>query len=195
METLFQIMTWLGVGIGGVEIARKLWVIDDIYRNRIQISVLRPGPLSAFSRLAGGMVIFTLAAVVLGTLALRELASTNLWLIAGGLPTVLAAVAFVAPLWARHRLMAQERGRSIDALNEQIEMTVAQLRARVDAGQLHDVAPLTSALDGLIAARNKYQAVSTWPWQRSTLGGVITALAAPLAIWLITRLLEGFRIP
>lgn len=35
METLFQVMTWLGVGIGGVEIARKLWAIDDIYRNRI----------------------------------------------------------------------------------------------------------------------------------------------------------------
>jgi len=195
MEAVFQVMTWLGVGIGGVEIARKLWVIDDIYRNRIEISVLRPGPLSAFSRLASGMVIFTLAMVVLGTLALRELASTSLWLIGGGIPTVLAAVAFVAPLWAGHRLMAQERGRNIDALNEHIETTVAQLRAGVDAGQLDQIAPLNAALDGLIAARNEYQAVSTWPWQRSTLGGVITALAAPLAIWVITRVLEGVRIP
>jgi hypothetical protein len=33
-------------------------------------------------------------------------------------------------------------------------------------------------------------AVSTWPWQRSTLGGVVTALVAPLAVWLVTLLLE-----
>jgi len=195
IEWIFQFMTWVGVGIGGVEIARKLWVIDDIYRNHVQMNVLRPGPLSAFSRLAAGMVIFTLAAVVLGTLALGELASNNLWWIGGGLPTILAAMAFVAPLWGAHRLMAQEKTRNVDALNEMIETSIGRLRVTVDTDRLNNAGPLTTTLEGLIAARNEYQAVSTWPWQRSTLGSVVTALAAPLGVWLITRLLERVAIP
>lgn len=191
IESILQVMTWVGVGIGGVEIARKLWVIDNIYRDHLQINVLRPGPLSAFSRLAAGMVIFTLAAVALGTLALGELAATSQWLVAGGIPTVLAAAAFVGPLWGGHRLMAHEKGRNIDALNEQIETAIAWLRAKVDAGRVEEVEPLKATLEGLVAARNEYEAVSTWPWQRSTLGSVLTALAAPLTVWLLTRWLEG----
>ncbi|CAN5772352.1 hypothetical protein BH23CHL7_BH23CHL7_05800 [soil metagenome] len=195
IEWIFQFMTWVGVGVGGVEIARKLWVIDDIYRNHVQMNVLRPGPLSAFSRLAAGMVIFTLVAVVLGTMALGELASTTLWWIGGGLPTILAAIAFVAPLWGAHRLMAQEKMRSVDALNEMIETTIGRLRATGHADRLDDAEPLTTTLEGLIAARNEYRAVSTWPWQRSTLGSVVTALAAPLGVWVLTRLLERVVIP
>jgi hypothetical protein len=54
--------------------------------------------------------------------------------------------------------------------------------------------PIKESLEGLIAARNEYDAVSTWPWQRSTLGGVVTALIAPMAIWLVTRWLDGMRV-
>lgn len=190
IEWMLQLLTWTGVGVVGVEIARKLWVIDDIYRNHMQINVLRPGALSAFSRLAAAMVIFTLAAVVLATIALAQFATTLTWALGAGIPTILAAVAFIAPLWGGHRSMAHEKARNLDSLGERIEATIVSLRARIDAGQLEEVRPLKEALEGLIAARNEYHAVSTWPWQRATLGSVLTALIAPMGVWLITRWLE-----
>jgi len=190
VEWLLQFLTWTGVGLGGVEIARKLSVIDDIYRRHMQINLLKPGALTAFSRLAAAMVIFTMAAVILSAIALADFAATLGWAFVSGVPSLLALVAFVAPLWGGHRLIAAEKARNLDALGERIAATIASLRERVDAGELERVGPLKSALDGLIAARSEYQSVSTWPWQRTTLGGVVAAVLTPLAIWLITRIVE-----
>jgi hypothetical protein len=194
VEWLFQLLTWSGVGIVGVEIARKLWVIDDIYRRHMRINVLKPGALSGFARLAAAMVMFTMAAVILSTIALADFASTLAWSLMTGIPSVLALVAFVAPLWGGHRLIAAEKARNVDELGERIEVTIAALRSRVDADELDRVAPLKDALEGLIAARHEYLSVSTWPWQRTTLGGVITAVIAPLAVWLVTRVLERLTV-
>jgi hypothetical protein len=36
------------------------------------------------------------------------------------------------------------------------------------------------------------QRTSTWPWERGTLSGFATALAAPIALFLLTRLLGRF---
>ncbi len=191
IESLLQFFVWTGVGVVGVEIARKLWVIDDIYSNHIQINVLRPGALSAFSRVSAAMVIFTLIAVVLATIALAQFGTSVTWAFGAGVPTLLAAIAFIAPLYGAHRLMAQEKARNLDWLGERIAATIASLRGTVDAGKLRDVAPLKETLEGLIAARDEYDAVSTWPWQRSTLTGVVTALIAPMAIWLLTRVLDS----
>ncbi len=129
--------------------------------------------------------------IAVATLALAELATTAQWAVAAGGPTLLAAVAFVAPLWGAHRALARAKARELDALSEEIETAIRALRSRVAARDRDEVGPLRHGLDGLIAARNEYAAVSTWPWQRSTLGGVVTALIAPLAVWLLTRLLES----
>jgi hypothetical protein len=194
IEWVLQFLTWTGVGVVGVEIARKLWVIDDIYRNHLQINILRPGALSAFSRLGAAMVIFTLTAVMLSTIALAQLGTSTTWLFGAGIPTILAAIAFVAPLWGGHRSMAREKSRQLDSLGETIDATITSLRARVEMGEHEAVGPLKESLEALIAARNEYAAVSTWPWQRATLGGVVTALIAPMAIWLVTRWLDGMRL-
>lgn len=106
IEWILQFMTWTGVGVVGVEIARKLWVIDDTYKNHMQINVLRPGALSAFSRLAAAMVVFTLAGVVL------------------------AAVAFVAPLWGGHRSMAREKARNLLSVLDGTRTLVVQAVAK-----------------------------------------------------------------
>jgi hypothetical protein len=194
-EWVLQLLTWVGVGVVGVEIARKLWVIDQIYRHDMQIRLLERGALTAFSRLSAAMVIFTMVAVALGTIALADFATTVAWALLGGIPSVLAAAAFVAPLWSGHRLIAAEKVRNVDGLGEMIEATVAAIRAEVERGELDQVGPLTATLEGLIAARNEYQSVSTWPWQVSTLGSVIAAVATPLAVWLLTLVLERLATP
>jgi hypothetical protein len=194
-EWVLQFLTWVGVGVVGVEIARKLWAIDRIYRHDMQIRLFERGALTAFSRLSAAMVIFTMAAVALGTIALADFAATTAWALLAGVPSVLVAAAFVVPLWSGHRLIAAEKVRNVDGLGEMIEVTVAELRAKVDRGELDQVQSVTATLDGLIAARNEYRSISTWPWQLSTLGSVVTAVAAPLTVWLVTRILERFATP
>jgi hypothetical protein len=194
VEGVLQFLTWSGIGVVIFDIARKLWIIDDIYRHHLRINVLSPGPVYAFARLAGAMVVLTMVFGALGMFALSDLATTVQGLVLASVPAALAAIAFVAPLWGAHRLMAEAKSRNVDELGERIETTIQALRERVDQNDLDRVGPLKDALDGLITARNEFLAVSTWPWQRSTLGGVVTALGAPLALWLLTRLIESSSI-
>jgi hypothetical protein len=190
VEAVLQFLAWSGIGVVIFEIVRKLWIIDEIYRRHLRINVLSPGPVYAFARLAAAMVVFATVFGAVGMLALADLATTTQGLALATLPTAVAAIGFVAPLWGAHRLMAQARTRHVDALGVRIEATIDALREQVDRNDLASVAPLTAALDGLIAGRNEYANVSTWPWQGSTLGGVVTALGTPLAVWILTRLIE-----
>lgn len=190
VEWVFQFFVWVGVGVVSFDIARKLLLVNEIYTRHVRISVLSPGPLYAFSRLTAAMVIVTLAVVAIASIALRELAGTIQWAIAAGAPSALAAVAFVAPLWGAHRLMAQEKTRELDAIGARVAKTIGSLRERVDEGDLAGMSDLKDALDGLLIARKELASISTWPWQRETLGGVMTAVIAPLAIGLLTQVLE-----
>ena len=192
LEWGFQFLVWTGVGIVGLEIARKLWVIHDIYRSHMTIDVLRSRPLTAFARLSAAMVVFTMAAVILATIALAQFGTSITWILGAGVPTVLAGAAFFAPLWSAHLLMEQEQERNLDELGQRIEAAISELRTRLDAGQADQAAAVRDTLQALGIARDEYRSVSTWPWQRATLGGVVSALAAPLVVWLVTRALEPF---
>jgi hypothetical protein len=190
IEAVLQFLAWSGIGVLIFEVGRKLWIIDEIYRRHLRINVLSPGPLYAFARLAGAMVAFAAVFGAVGMLALAELATTAQGLALATVPTTIAAIGFVAPLWGAHRLMAQATTLNVDALGARIEATIVALREQVDQNDLASVGPLKDALEGLIAARDEYLRVSTWPWQGSTLGAVVTALGVPLAVWLLTRLIE-----
>lgn len=190
VEWILQFLVWTGVGIVGVEIARKLFVIHDIYDSHMNIDVLRSRPLTAFARLAAVMVIFTMAAVILATIALAQFGTSLTWIAGAGVPTLLAAAAFFAPLWSAHRLMEHEKSRNIDELGQRVQSTITELRNTLDVGQSQQAGNLRDALQALSMARDEYRSVSTWPWQRATLGGVVTALLAPLAVWLLTSALE-----
>jgi hypothetical protein len=196
MATVFewglQFVTWVNIGVVGTEIARKLWVIDEIYKRDVQIRLFERRALTAFSRLSALMVSVTAVSVSVATIALAEFATTAAGLLLAGIPSVLALTAFVAPLWGGHRLIATEKARNVDALGERIESAIDELRGRFDRGELNEAGPLTSVLDGLIAGRNEYRSISTWPWQIATLGGVVAAVVSPLAIWLVTRAFEAW---
>lgn len=191
VEWVFQLFLWSGVGIVTFDIARKLRLINEVYTRHVRIALFTPGPLYAFSRLAAGMVIFTLAVVVVASVALSNLAGTIQWAVVAGGATALAALAFVAPLWGVHRLLAAEKARQLDAVGTQIDTTIARLQAIVAGPDLADIGRHQMALDALIVAKRELSGISTWPWQRETLGGVVTALVAPLLIWAITQGLQA----
>jgi hypothetical protein len=190
VEWVFQFLTWAGVGIVSFDILRKLHLVREVSTRHTRISLFQPRPLHAFSRLAAAMVIFTLTVVIIASIALADLAGTLQWGVTAGAASALAAVAFIAPLWGAHNLMVQEKARQLDAMSARIDRQIRSLTEGVDGAELTPIGNVRDALEGLIAARNELQSISTWPWQRETLGTVVTALVAPLGVWLLTQLLE-----
>ena len=51
---------------------------------------------------------------------------------------------------------------------------------------------LSKAQTALIQERDLIVRLSTWPWDPSTLRAVVSAIALPIALFLVTRVLDRF---
>jgi hypothetical protein len=103
-----------------------------------------------------------------------------------------------------HALLEADKGRRLDEASDRIDATVATLHRVVDEetesprdaeqsrlAQLR-VDALSKALAGLLQEREFTAKISTWPWETSTLGAVLSAVALPIVLFLVTRFLERF---
>ena len=108
-----------------------------------------------------------------------------------GWPFVLLAIAtFVLPLLGAHRLLQEEKARHKSEVARRMETVTQKLHHRVDIDDMHEMDALKDALDGLAVERGVLDKVSTWPWDPETLRVVVTALLLPVALWVVTRVLE-----
>jgi hypothetical protein len=192
VEWTWLVLIWFGVGTTTFLIVRQMALVWELTTRHTRIELFSLGPIYAFSRLTAAHAVFTAAAVVVASLALSRLAGTVQWAAFAGAALLMAGAAFVVPLWGARRLIAREKRRREDDLGRTIDAVVSPLRDRAERAELAGMEDLKAALEGLVLAREQIRAVSAWPWRPETLRGVVSALLAPLAIWLVTRLAETF---
>jgi hypothetical protein len=191
VEWTWQVLLWSGVGTTAYLIIRQMGLVWELTTRRTRIDLFTLGPIYAYSRLTATHAVFMGAVVVTGSLALSRLAGTFQWALFAGAALVLAGAAFVVPLWGAFRLIRREKRRREDRLGRVTDRLIALAEERAERSEITRIDELKSSLEGVILARDQVRAISAWPWRPETLGGVISVLAAPLAIWLITRLLEA----
>jgi len=101
-------------------------------------------------------------------------------------------VLFVAPRWGMHQRLVARRIRMLDEVSERLEGVTAEIHRRAETFDLRDADALNKLASSLTAERDLIHRTSTWPWEHGTLGGFATALGAPIALFLMTRLLGRF---
>jgi hypothetical protein len=190
VEGALQLLVWTGVGITTAHILTQIRVVNEIYTRHVRADLFTLGPLYALSRLAAVNTLFTVAVVVVASLALSQLATTAQWAAIGGAALLLAAASFLAPVWGAHRLLSQQKTRHRDALRRRSARTLDRLQELVDEGDFEGAAALNDVIAALTAADKAVDDVSTWPWDVDTGRAVITGLLAPIVIWLVTTVLD-----
>jgi hypothetical protein len=103
---------------------------------------------------------------------------------------VLAAALFVLPLIGLHNRLAVEKTRLMTASQERVKAVLGRIHEAVDGGDLDRSAQLKDALGMVTAERDLLARLPTWPWSTSTFRGVASALLLPIAIFLVTRLID-----
>ena len=124
-------------------------------------------------------------------------------LVVFGLPMLLlAAAAFFLPLRGLHDRLVEEKRRLLTAGAGSLEATIAALHRLshdevanqndIDASRVAQtrIDALSKAQSALIQERDVVQRLSTWPWDPSTLRTVVSAIALPIVLFLITRYLD-----
>ena len=106
-----------------------------------------------------------------------------------GLLAVLAAAALVLPLQVvRRRLVAEKRLLMAD-LDRRLEATSGLLNRALDEAEMGEMEPLNHRLEALNAQRSALERIPTLPWRGATLRGFVSAIALPVALFVLQTII------
>jgi hypothetical protein len=189
VESGMWLLCWLALTALFYHTFHQLRWVSRIYTSHTKIDLFEPAPLYAFSWLTArtalglSVILYAWTVTAAGGVSPERIAL-------GGSIVLLATITFVWPLWGVHRLLAAERTRLQGEANRQMQAAIADLHARMQSGDLGDMAALKNAMDGLVIERTVLDNISTWPWQPGTMRALAAALVGPVVLWLILRILE-----
>lgn len=180
------------IGFGVLAVAAAYMVllvarIVRIHRRAENIDPFHPGPARAFAR-----VTALLSAVFVISTAYSVLTDSATWTNASNRAVavgslILAAVAFVAPLFGMWTKLRGAKELLLEANQTRMRSTAARIQAAIDAGHDEHVAPMNASVVALRAERDEIRGTSAWPWDLRTIGGVATTFLLPIATWGITQ--------
>jgi hypothetical protein len=179
-------------------------LVARLHQTVEHVDLLRPEPLHAMARLTARSSIALVVVVVFAGLPLPGNEGSYLFtILVFCLPVLVIALgAFFVPLRGMNQALVHEKRRLLDEVSTRIESASQGLHRLVDqeAGNESDadasrlaqtrMDALTKALAGVIAERDFIKRLSTWPWDSTTLRAVLSAIALPLILFAVTRLLE-----
>ena len=188
-DTLISVLLAVAMALFVWHTIHQLFWISRIYSRHTDVSIFHIGPLYSLSRVTA-MTAVTL--LVFSYLFAGWIFDSLGSAVIVGSVLVVAALAFVVPLYGAHRLLVAEKSRQHGEVARRIEATAARLHARIDADDYQESDAMASALGGLETERTIVGKAPTWPWDPEAVRIVMTALLVPIVLWVITRILERF---
>ena len=173
---------------------RQLRAVGRIHAGATRVDLFRPAPLYAFSVLTSRTAIVIALVFIVPTLVAAQQGglASGWWIWAPYviIGIVVAAAVFAVPLRGMQKRILAEKRRLQAEVGQRIETTIAAIHRSVDAGEIAEAGKMNDALAALITERELVDKLPTLPWRPGTLGGLITAIALPLGLFVVTRLLE-----
>jgi hypothetical protein len=185
------LLTGAAVAILLLQTVRQLRGVSQLHAAATEVDLFNPSAINAFSRLTAataiGILIFALPFVIPPS----DPQTSSVFGALQGIVFILLAVAsFALPLRGMHDRLVAEKRRLLGAVNERVKLTVARVHDTVDSDDLGRADDLQKTLTSLLSERDVENKLSTWPWSPDTFRGFASALALPVIIWLVIRVLE-----
>ncbi|MBF8290094.1 MAG: hypothetical protein HW391_1062, partial [Chloroflexi bacterium] len=96
---------------------------------------------------------------------------------------------FALPLLGMHRRLVAEKDRVMGAADGRMRDLLGELNEAIDARVTDRVEGLDRTISALRHEREILAKLPTWPWSTGTIRGFASALALPITIFLLQRLL------
>ncbi|MFZ2361520.1 MAG: hypothetical protein WA040_19420 [Anaerolineae bacterium] len=186
------VVSVLSFFVGGTfiqHVLHQMRAVRGIYAQVDSVDLYDTQPLIAFSgltaRAAVGLILLQYA-----ILAILPGESKLTLIVPSAILTLIAVAVFVWPLLGVHRLLEEEKGEQLAAVEQRLKAVVATLYQRVDSGELVDMEQVEKTITSLKTTRDIVDQRPTWPWQPATVRGLATAILLPIALWLLQEILQ-----
>jgi hypothetical protein len=176
-----------------LQLVRQVRLIRATLGRHAIVDPFLPGPLNAFSRLTARVGI---AVVVLTTSGFIVVPPTDDWqafLVTSApylvIPPIIAAVAFVLPVYGLHGRLEAEKERLQDEAEGRLKALLAELNRDVDSRDYGRADSLNKTLDSMLQQRDALAKLPTWPWSTGTLRAIVTAILLPMLLFVLQLVL------
>ncbi len=106
--------------------------------------------------------------------------------------TLLALVAFIAPLVGTRNRIVAAKSEALSENSGHIEGVRASMYRELEAGNTAAFKGLDDSLAGLLRMSSTIKEISPWPGSRGTFRGFFTAIGTPLVVFVLQRLVDSF---
>jgi hypothetical protein len=181
-------------------LVRQLRLVARLHHSVARVDLLQPAPLHAMARLTARGAIILLAFQLVALLPLPNVAdNVRFFITLFFVPFMVVPIAgFFVPLRGMQSLLQREKRRRLAEVSSRIDSTIGSLHLTVDeetggprdAEQLRvaqlRIDGLNKALTSLLQERDFLSRLPTWPWDTSTLRAVVSAVAVPILLFVVT---------
>jgi hypothetical protein len=164
---------------------RQLRMVNKINKNITRINLFNLGPLLAFSRLTGSTAIGLLIFIYPWMLINPELLFDPILFANVAVYSLIAIIVFVWPLWGVHRIIDQEKRRTVHEIDQRFQSVLSKFSQHIDNGDYDAADKLNGAINSLEIQHKRFTAIPTWPWKSETARLVLTAVALPLMLMIL----------
>jgi hypothetical protein len=187
------------------QVIRQLRIVGRLHVAATHVDLFRPWPLHAMARLTARSAIGLVVATMVVSLPFPG-TDESVWLTTLLIFTApmfaLALVVFFLPLRGLHNRLNVEKAALATAATLRLEAIISATHRLVDdetaneddlerskAAQVR-IDAFSKAQSSVLQEREVIGKLSTWPWDAGTLRAVVSAIALPILLFLVTRLLE-----
>lgn len=169
---------------------RQLWLVRYINNVDTRIDLFDLRPIYALSGLTARTAIVGILLANTWTWVMPDLERRYEHVVLLLAVLLIALASFILPLWEMHNLLVNEKARQQADLAGRIKIAIAEIKRRMDAGELAEMEQMKNPMESMTLAQNMLGNIPTWPWQAETVRVVVTALLLPVVVWFIQRVLE-----
>ena len=99
--------------------------------------------------------------------------------------------AFVLPLWIVHHRLELEKRSLLAGINGRMKTTLLDQHQAMDLKDYEKLGQLNGVMASLKGEQELLLKIPTWPWRSGSLTGFLSAIALPIIIFLLQRLLAN----
>lgn len=176
------------LGIAVMHTIRQLRLVSRLGAVAKNVDIFKPAPLNAFAKLTAVSALGLIAFVVGFVLFSPE--QPLAYIVEETAVLVLAAASFVLPLRVLHSRLQVEKARLLGESQDRLKRVLDEVHSTVDGNDYGRSEQLNNALNAVLSERRVLDGLHTWPWSTSTIRGFTTALILPIALIVLSQILD-----
>lgn len=164
-------------------ILRASRLIDQLFEEKVNIDIFDQSSLYAISRYPAWLIIvLAIPTYFLFVLSPSFVQITSTFLTLVIIYWLMVLIVFWLPLRGANRILVAEKRRLLKDVNLRIRANFEHLHSKMDNHEYQNIGEIHEMISTLQLERDSIKSISTWPWQTSTITGLLSAVVLPVLV-------------